>query len=145
MRRSNRQLTAVFLILTLLGIGIILSGVSALADHSNFMKKAVETSAVVTNIFKADDDDNEAYDRVQVKFSVDGKEYKGELRYRNAGAMSQGDTVTVYYNPDDPQDFRAAENSFVGLRFVSGLGLCFMGMIVFFINMCQKRKRFKIR
>ena len=61
-----------------------------------------------------DDDGNEQYDHnVFVSYTIDGKEYKGELDTYES-SYEEGKTIKIFYRPDDPADIHG-DSGMMGL------------------------------
>ncbi|MGN0689655.1 MAG: DUF3592 domain-containing protein [Oscillospiraceae bacterium] len=85
---------------------VLYAGVSNVFKWNKFQEKAVEVSAVITDIDKrvsrkGGKSRKRTYD-VDIVYQYEGKEYSGDLGYYIEG-MKTGDTVTIYVDPDDPE------------------------------------------
>ncbi|MDE5548472.1 MAG: DUF3592 domain-containing protein [Clostridia bacterium] len=88
-----------------------------------------ETTATVVSVFQSGFDENRGYTAVY-EYTVDGVTYtvKGELRGSGEAAPRIGDTVSVKYDPLNPEDLRIGTES----KFFLGFGcfLIFFGLAV---------------
>jgi len=124
----------------LVGIASIAYGIALIVDDRNFKKTAKETMAVITEIHKSRDSEGYEEHKVHVKFSADGKEYKGELDSWSP-EMKKGKEVKVYYNPDNPQNLRGDGISISSLISVPIGTLFFLIGFICFIILYKQRKR----
>lgn len=77
-------------------------------NNNNFMKIAVETKAKIIKISTATKKSGK--DRrhdVSVSFSIDGINYGGHLNEHIIG-MEEGEEVSIYYDPKNPNNFQGA-------------------------------------
>lgn len=103
------KMTSVYWIAAVLGVALIITGTVWLAISENFKKNAVQTEAIITKIEKYKDSDGEDSYDVFVEFYTDDEKIEGSLGYHSNG-MSEGDIVTVFYDPDNPNKFQNSSN-----------------------------------
>lgn len=94
-------------IFTIIGIVLIVVGSVWLAKAENFKKNAVQTQAAITEIDIFEDSDGDTQYNVLVEFRADDAKIEDSLGYHVSG-MKKGQTVEIFYNPDDPHDFKSA-------------------------------------
>ena len=94
-------------IFAIIGVALIMAGIICLAKSENFKKNAVETEATITEIELYEDSDGDTKYNVLVKFYAGDAEVQGSLGYHVSG-MKRGQTVKIFYSPDDPHDFKSA-------------------------------------
>lgn len=82
--------------LMLLGIGVYVQFIQT--------KNYIETEAVITRIETVHRKGKRSHD-VYIQFTVDDQSYEGRSNVYKA-SFNEGDTVKVYYDPDDPSHFR---------------------------------------
>ena len=117
----------------LIGVGVDLH-----LQEAEFLKTAIETTGVVigfedTRGLFIDTTLRDYGDKVHVSFTVDEVEYSGHWGYRNFNAgMKVGDTLKLYYNPDNPADFQSTNHP--ALPIVSGLIFLAIGV---FVGVCM--------
>ena len=131
-------IAAIFLIIfTLIGIGIFIGGFFLQDSNEKFMKTAEKTSAVITSIerIEASVDKKGEYDYdVYISFVVNGVTYKGNLG-DNYSSMQVGDSVTIYYNPKDPNEFLGSDYKSSGYTTVIvGAGIVLVGVYLSLSN-----------
>jgi len=95
----------------IVGIGIYMA-------EANFRRVAIETTAVITSIVVSRGSESDSRD-VFVRFDVHGQEYRGRIDWRRG--MAVGREVTVFYNPDNPQNFITRPNH-LGMLFSVFIG-----------------------
>lgn len=116
-REQKRSANWIFAII---GIALIVAGIVWLVSIEGFKKNAIETEGTITRIdITTNSEDEDQYSAV-VEFTVDGITYTGSVGY--TAGMKEGDAVTIYYNPNDPQDFQDNSNSIVAVVVFLGLG-----------------------
>lgn len=112
MNESKSIKTMMFIFLAI-GICVIIGGIIFQVNNTRFLKTAEKADAKITDIITSYDSDGEANHNVNVRFMVNGEEYEGVLGEWNSG-MYIGKTITVYYNPNNPNQFRGGSSKFVG-------------------------------
>ena len=141
MRKTKNTITFVFVIFALAGLVAIIVAIALAISDANFRSSANETTATITDIWASRNSDGEGSYTVNVRFFAGGREYGGALGYWHSG-MAIGNEVKVYYNPNNPQDFRSNGGS-VASWIVMALGVVFfvVGFIPYLIS--KKRKALK--
>ena len=105
------------------------------------------TDAVITNHWVTHDGHTKAGGgrlyHWEYTYSVDGKEYSGYDRYSgDSGESDIGATVTVWYNPDSPDESTMSTNA--SMNFIAPLFLALplmLGTYTFFSRQEKKRKQ----
>ena len=127
---------------TFIGLITLGLGVWLYINTQSFKENAKQTEARIIDIqseYRNEDIDYNVY----VTFNVDGKIYYGELNYYTS-SMNIGDQVKIYYDPDNPNNFRS-NNFEIGIIIAGIIGFAFtaIGLIFLIINirksMVQKR------
>lgn len=97
------------------GVGIIfiLLMISSLCSWISFKEKAVETTAVITDIRTEHSTyrqngktKHRTAHEVSIEYKVDGVTYNNDLDYYTSG-MSEGDEITILYDPENPEKHRS--------------------------------------
>lgn len=123
-------------------------GAITLVKAERYVKNGVKTDATITSVTRnvSSDEDNVSYD-VFVEFRVDGVKHKGLLDSYVIG-MKKGDTVPVYYMPDNPDDFSYGKANYLPpiISFCAA-GVLFVFEIIVAIGLIRaaKLKRFRNR
>lgn len=120
MKKTEWLLMIVFLIA---GIGMIVGGVYIQNENNKFMKNAKKTTATITRIDVSYDSDGDSDHDVYVEYAVKGERYTGRLNEYNSG-MYEGKDITIYYNPENPRDFRGTSSS-ISSYIIMGIGAVF--------------------
>ena len=96
-------------------IGLILAivGVAVHINDVNFKESALTTTGTIVDISSYTDSDGDTDYNVVIEFRVNGKKYSGRLNYYYS-SMYEGDSLTIYYDPDNPSDF-IGEDSVTGI------------------------------
>ena len=113
----------IFGIFAIVGALIILGGFKLQDVNTKFLEIAQTTSAQITDIDVYHDSDGDSHHTVYVEFDVDNKEYAGTLNEYNSG-MYIGEKITVYYDPQNPNNFKSSGIKYVGY-IVSAFGSIF--------------------
>ena len=108
-------------IFVIIGAALIVVGMVLLVNAESFKKNAVETEATIIRIDITRDSDDETQYNPIVQFTVGDVTYTGGVGY--FAGMKKGDTVNIYYNPDDPQDFQDNSNSIIAVAVFLLLGI----------------------
>lgn len=116
-----------------MGIGIIMLVVSFVVNTNSkkFFKTAVKTEATIENI-----DEYRDYNRTSGKYrtkydvyisyqTADGAFYEDVRLGYYKNDMREGQTLTVYYDPQDPTDVRAKEGMKLVVWIIGGIGALF--------------------
>lgn len=104
---KGKKKSSVNWIFAIIGVALIAAGIICLAKSENFKKTAVETEATITEIEIYEDSDGDTQYNVLVEFRADDEKIEGSLGYHVSG-MKKGQTVQIFYNPNDPHDFKSA-------------------------------------
>lgn len=126
-RRGERSaLSLLFALIGLLFVGV---AIFYAVSFNNASSKGIKTDATIVKIDSYYTTDHDKRHVVTVEFQVQGETYRGELN-EYSSSMKVGQTVPVYYNPENPNEFVHGKISWVLL-------LCFggMGSIVTFIGL----------
>lgn len=102
------------LFLPFLGVILLIVGLSNRKKSIKFRKNAVQTVATVRAVSKNYNfmSDSELFDgyKVLLKMQIYDKVYTRELQYSFFFFKKEGDTMKVYYNPENPEDFRTEQD-----------------------------------
>ena len=123
---DEKGMVIMFSIFAVFGAFMMIIGFREYWIGTSFKRIATETTAVISDIVVtpgrfADDDDTRT---VYVTFNVDGQEYRGPLGAWHIG-MAVGQERTVYYNPDNPQNFISDTSQTSLLVLVAFGAICF--------------------
>lgn len=94
-------------IFAMIGVTLIVVGAVLLIKSENFKKNAVQAEATITDIDIYEDADGDNQYNVWVEFYADDAKIEGNLGYHVSG-MKKRQTVKIFYNPDDPSNFKSA-------------------------------------
>lgn len=101
-------------------VGIILIVFGIFMSGFNF-DKYVETTGKVTSVYEGvDTENNKVYD-VEFTYTADGKELKGAF-VNMTQEYKVGETVTVFYDPDDPGSITNSKMSSLTAPIMIGVG-----------------------
>ena len=141
---KGKKKSSVNWIFAIIGVALIAAGIICLAKSENFKKTAVETEATITEIEMYEDSDGDTQYKVLVEFQADDEKIEGSLGYRVSG-MKKGQTVQIFYNPDDPHDFKSASEDIWIFAVLIVLGVPFLlfgflPVIMKFITVIKNRR-----
>ena len=112
MWKQNRSLFAYFrfmgYVMLIVGIGLIVDGIGNYVDQSR-QKDWSTTSATVTDVSSKEDSSSSLHNShityyiMAYEYAVDGKTYTGRTG-RMSSPRLVGDTITVKYNPEVPEE-----------------------------------------
>lgn len=117
-------------IFVIAGIGFVIGAFVFRSHSTQFYADAKETTATIDTIYEYEEYDN-VNDEYETKHDVyisydtqEGEHYSDvKLGWYYTG-MEEGQTITVHYDPDDPEDVRAKEGSTFGF-----VGMLIMGIV----------------
>jgi len=98
--------------MVVMAVVLIVLGVYSLMNASAYARNGVKTEAEITNIVISSSTDGNTNHTVTVEFQVDGKTYDGVLDTYDM-SMHVGGKTTVYYMPNDPNDFHSARFNYL--------------------------------
>lgn len=127
----------------IVGFVFLGAGTLMLVHENEFKKTAVETSATITDIQSYSDTNGDIQYDVYIAFDVDGKRYSGRLNAYSS-SMDVGEAVSIYYDPDNPNEFMygSATVGFIIFIALGGLfSLVGLGIVISSIMKKKKKKR----
>lgn len=137
----------VFLLIILFnGFQMVTLGLEVKNNSDEFEANSIKTQAIITKIkssyvYDSDGDRRKTHD-VYVEFTVDGVQYSGELNTYNIN-MQEGEETTIYYNPDNPNEFRGATSKWSNVsmivNIISGFFFSVVVIIFFIVAIIKKR------
>ncbi len=141
---KGKKKSSVNWIFAIIGVALIMAGIICLAKSENFKKTAVETEATITEIEIYEDSDGDTQYNVLVEFRADDEKIEGSLGYHVSG-MKKGQTVQIFYNPNDPHDFKSASEDIWIFAVLIVLGVPFLlfgflPVIMKFITVIKNRR-----
>lgn len=141
---KGKKKSSVNWIFAIIGVALIAAGIICLAKSENFKKTAVETEATITEIEMYEDSDGDTQYNVLVEFRADDEKIEGSLGYHVSG-MKKGQTVQIFYNPNDPHDFKSASEDIWIFAVLIVLGVPFLlfgflPVIMKFITVIKNRR-----
>ena len=123
-RRRRNPAKAVFIFFAGAGCLFFILGCCFIWNDHKFKQTALTATAVITNIDVSYDSDGDASHTVFVAFALNGYKYEGRLGYYVSG-MHPGKEVQIFYNPDNPADFRGRGSIIFDIA-MAVFGLLFM-------------------
>lgn len=140
-KNANSVFTIVGIIFSVIGIIFLALGIITLVNHESFMNNAVQTEAEIIRV-ESGYDENRTERDIWVSYEVNGRIFKENLGYYTSG-MSEGDKISVYYNPENPSELSSSsvipELIFVVIGGVFAIfGLVFIGVTILSVNRRKK-------
>lgn len=126
---TNEKLGKVIgVIFMLAGIGMVIGGFAIRDNSKKFYATAKQTTATIDTIYEyvSADSDHDIKHDVYISYDTEeGVHYSEvDLGWYQSG-MEEGQTIAVYYDPDDPRDVRTQEGSMMACIVVTLLGVVF--------------------
>lgn len=124
MKKSKNGL-AIFI--AVFGVMLVAAAAFIAIRSSVYRKNGIETVATITRIERKSDSDGDDNESVYVSYTVDGENYEGKLDYYSS-FMRVGNTVKIFYMPDDPQDMISAGSNVVLVTIMIAFGIICIGL-----------------
>ena len=124
MKKSKNGL-AIFI--AVFGVILVAAAAFIAIRSSVYRKNGIETVATITRIERKTDSDGDDKESVYVSYTVDGENYEGKLDYYSS-FMRVGNTVKIFYMPDDPQDMISAGSNVVLVTIMIAFGIICIGL-----------------
>lgn len=140
MKNKNLVEWILFGAFTVIGIGFMIGGIIWYCVLKEKEHSWVLTKAEIIDIQKSNHYGSEHHYMVLVQFLVKEKVYETNLPEYNS-SMKIGDTVSIYYNPNNPLEIIG--NSFLGYLIFICMGIVFavIGFIPLFLMLARKHKK----
>ncbi len=136
------------IIFMLFGLVFFCICLGTINDTKKFAETAQETTALITDVQKERVRRNGKYRTsydVYVQYEVDGVTYNQELNGGSSG-MREGQTLVVYYNPENPRDVRKSKSAgMLGFAMVLSLVFVAAGVGIGVVPAVKSSKRKKLR
>ena len=129
------------------GLILIIFGIVMLVinmKNQNYIKTdSTVIDVKLTQEAYVDNDGNqvEAEYSATVKYNVDGKDYTDTLD--NVGKHDIGDTITIYYNPNDPSQITQTKSIILPIVIIVGGIASLTGGIISAVNAVKRHKKMK--
>ena len=130
-----------------LGVILIIFGIAMFVINSR-NQNYVETESIVTTVeveqeAYTDEEGNQvdATYNVGVKYTVDGKEYTGELSGQSK--HNAGDKIKIYYNPDNPSEITQTKSMILPVVIVVAGVAALVGGIISASKSIKEHKELK--
>ena len=128
-----KTLKIVGTVFSLIGLAVIILGINIIISNNKFMKTAKATEGIISDVEIYRDSDGDRHSTVYVQYEVNGKDYEYASSF-SSSSMREGDDIKVYYNPENPSDFKLEGETIFNTVFPIAFGSVFfivgMGMII---------------
>lgn len=122
--RGEKFLHLFLSIFTVVGIGMLIGGITILFFNQKFMSGAEKVNGVIDTITTHTDSDGETGHFVYVSYEYGGTEYESVRLGFYSSNMREGQEIMLYCDPDNPKNIATKwSNLFAGII------LIFMGII----------------
>lgn len=129
------------------GILLIIFGIAVFVIN-NKNQNYIKTDAIVTNVELLEEETTdldgntvEAKYNVDIKYSVEGKEYNEKLE--DVSKSNVGDKIIIYYNPDDPSQITMTKSLILPI-IMTLVGVASLSFgIINAVNTVKKNKKMK--
>jgi hypothetical protein len=123
----------------IIGIGMIIGGIIWSISLQNYKATAVETRAIVVDEIRETDpsDSSEYRYRYTLEYTVDGEKYTTAHVVGESPTMEVGEAIKIYYNPEDPEDFKMDRSAYIVALICIG-AFC---VLIDIASMIQSRRR----
>ena len=131
-------------VFVVIGIFLIILGFTQKSKDEVFIAKSQTAQARIMDItshVSGSGKHRRVKHRVFVSFIVNGKEYEGKISSFSS-SMHVGDRITVYYNPEDPDDFISKSDAKASVvMFIMGSVFAFVGLLPAVITISSTLKK----
>ena len=137
----------IFVIFSIIGIGMFIGGVCFLIYSMNFSKIAKETTATVTEITRTRDHDGDVHHEVYVDYEVEGESYTHVHLNYYSSSMYKGGKINILYDPENPGRISSKGGNTFMCAVLMGMGVVFgaVGIIPMLVSMKKNRKQKRLR
>ena len=120
------------------GILFLVLGIGSIREIRSFPETEAVVSRVERDLITDDEGGQSENVTVYVQYRIDGKDYE-ELLQSAKGSVSEGDRITVHYNPDKPEYVTGATKGSSMLAILAGAA-CLIGGILLGIKTAKDGK-----
>lgn len=140
-RKESIFPTIIFpIFLLIVGIGLIFLGIKQRQNNLKFMEIATEGEATITKIDEKYSSGTESYfHTAYVEYNVRNQSYSAKLPEYNS-TMYVGKKVKIYYNPDNPSEFKTPKYSYY-IEIIFGAIFTLIAISVIITIVLGKRKQ----
>ena len=140
-RKESIFPTIIFpIFLLIVGIGLILLGIKQRQSNLKFIETATEGEAIITKIDEEYQSSTESYfHTAYVEYNVGNQMYSKKLPEYNS-MMYVGKKVRIYYNPDNPSEFRTPKYSYY-IEIIVGAIFTFLAIAVIISIILGKQRQ----
>jgi len=117
----------------IIGIICLIHGINSYRNLTSLRRIGIEATAVITDIQFRETVEGPRRSVVFIEFNVDGRKYRGALD-RSRSGMAVGQNVTVFYHPDNPQNFVTDPNPSGAILYILIGGVIVLGHIFYFLS-----------
>ncbi len=135
MQKKKNILT--FSLMIIIGIGLIVFGIISNKKTKNFIEICEETTGTVIGYSTSNDDGKTKY-RAKYKYEVDGETYSVTEQKYHSIKPRDGETDTIYYDPNNPEDARTRLRNGNPVVIATGVVLIIAGAFAVFTLVKRK-------
>ena len=135
--KANKTEIILFSIFAIIGNLLLLAGIILGYFSIRFYAEAVPLKAQITSIGTY----RERYEKVDVSYTYENQEYKDIPLNGYSSTMHVGEEITLYINPQNPQDAKSKLDLWMPLAVFLGIGIIFS--LVGWLPILRKRRKKK--
>lgn len=135
--KTNKTEIILFSIFAIIGSLLFLAGIVIGYFSIRFHAEAVPLKAQITSI----ETYREQNERVYVSYTYENQEYKDIALGGYSSSMYEGEEITLYINPQDPQDAKSKLDLWIAPTVFLGIGIIFS--LVGWLPILRKRRKKK--
>lgn len=146
-KKNIKASTAVMgVMIAVFGVIFLIIGLFVAKDEKEFRENALQTTGTITEITvdyirKTDGKTKKEYD-VYIEYTVDGIVYNDRLSYYDS-SMHKGQSITLYYNPEDPSDV-IGEKTGTGVFILVSCFFIILGIVFIIPSVLSGNKKKKL-
>lgn len=141
----DKRNARIFLLLAAIGAALAVIAALMVINQRAFIKSAKQTQAQVLELIpQYDEDDGSVTYAPRIRYTVNEKEYLHTSGFSsNPPSFSVGETINVYYDPQDPETVKinGALPLYLGSFVVGGIGAVFLLIGIIPTIVYTKRKK----
>lgn len=137
--KKNGFLFIFFGIFGLVGIGLLIGGISWMKSGLDFKQNAVEVTAEISDIESYRDSDGDTHHNVFINYEFDGETYTDMPLNEYNSNMYIGKEITILCRPDQPGRAMTSTGIYLGGGILLGMGIIFasVGIIPIIVSLVK--------
>lgn len=124
--KKNMVLT--YLILSLIGIGLISGAVLAFVDDMHFRQSAAKITGNIADITSYYDSDGDVHHEVFVTYMFEGERYERVRLSEYNSTMHVGGNIALLCDPENPEKVKTESGIYIAVIVLAIMGISFFGV-----------------